>query len=299
MRGSRIALIGGIAVVLGALIGAGLAAATQRGSTQAAPAAQPTSPIAHLTGPSDLLLRWSFRGGLVTPAAQLAREPAFSLFGDGTVVFEAPPPTLPSPPPVSGSPAVPDLVAAKLSERGIQTVLRRAGAAGLFGPSRRFAGGPADAPVETFALSIGSFRRTVSFAGGTSASPPVASPGDAAARRAFADLGAKLSDIGSWIPSPDAGPRIAYAFARMAVYVGTPQQVRQGEATMTWPLRRSPAGLGKPSSTAGFRCAVVAGGDLDALARATRRASADARWRSGSVTYQVVFRPLLPDDRGC
>jgi hypothetical protein len=299
MRSSRVALIGGIAVVAGALIGAGLAAASQRGSTPPGPAPQPTSPIAHPTGPSDLLLRWSFSGGLVSPAAQLAREPAFSLFGDGTVVFEGPPPTPPSPPPASGASALPDLVTTKLDETGIQAVLRQAGASGLFGPSRRFVGGPADAPVETFSLSLGALRRTVSFDGGTSAARPGVSPSDAAARRAFADLGSKLHDLGSWIPSPDAGPRVAYAFDRMSVYVGTPQQVRKGEVTMAWPLQTSPARVGRASSTPGFRCAVVTGDTLDALRRAAQRASDDARWRSGSLTYQVVFRPLLPDDRGC
>jgi hypothetical protein len=299
MRGSRVALIGGIAVVAGALVGAGLAVVAQHGSAPAGPAPQPASPIAHPTGPQDVLLRWSFGGGSTSPAAQLGLEPEFSLFGDGTVVFEGLPPTLPSPPPVAGTPALPGLVTTKLNETGIQAVLGRARASGLFGPSRRFGGAPAGAPVETFALSIGALRRTVSFDGGTLASPPGESPGDAAARRAFAELGAKLGDLGSWIPSPDAGPRVAYAFDRMAVYVGTPQQVRKGEVTVAWPLQSSPAGLGNPSSIPGFRCAVVTGDGLGALSRAARMASADGRWRSGSLTYQVVFRPLLPDDPGC
>jgi hypothetical protein len=299
MRGSRVALICVVAVVAGALVGAGLAAAAQHGPSAAEPGPQPTPFIGHPTGSSDLLLRWSFSGGLLAPAARLGLEPEFSLFGDGTAVVEGPPPTLPSPPPATGTPALPELVTTKLNESGIQAVLHQAGASGLFGPSRRYAAGRADQPTETFALSLGPLRRTVSFVGGTSTSEPAASPGEAAARRAFAGLGLKLGDLGSWLPAPDAGPLVVYPFDRMAVYVGTSQRVRPGETTMAWPLRTALGGVGTHSSVPGFRCAVVTGGDLADVRRVAQRASADARWRSGSLTYQVVFRPLLPDDPGC
>jgi hypothetical protein len=51
----------------------------------------PTQAVAHSTDPTVLLLRAEQVGGFVAPSFQVTRTPVFSLYGDGTVVYQLPP----------------------------------------------------------------------------------------------------------------------------------------------------------------------------------------------------------------
>jgi hypothetical protein len=47
------------------------------------------------------------------------------------------------------------------------------------------------------------------------------------------------------------------------------------------------------------RCAVLRGTDAHTALAAAAHASSITRWRSGSVEYTIVWRPLLPDEHTC
>ena len=80
-----------------------LAACSSSGASSAPPAASgaPSSPpsgapsaspdtvgaIEHKTGPTDVILRYDEGGGFVPPAWTAAQAPAFTLYGDGTLIF--------------------------------------------------------------------------------------------------------------------------------------------------------------------------------------------------------------------
>jgi hypothetical protein len=66
-----------------------------------------------------------------------------------------------------------------------------------------------------------------------------------------------------------------------------------------WPLADL-AQAGRPyRGGTDTRCAVYSGDDRDSVLAAARAAREDFRWLSGEESYQLVFRPLLPDERGC
>jgi len=56
--------------------------------------------IEHKTGPTDVILRYNEDGGFVMPAYTAAQAPAFTLYGDVTLIFR---PTKVEPLPAVGS----------------------------------------------------------------------------------------------------------------------------------------------------------------------------------------------------
>jgi hypothetical protein len=127
---------------------------------------------------------------------------------------------------------------------------------------------------------------------------------DAAIRTRLAELQAALADLGSWLPSGAVATTATYDAPRLAVYVGPAQANPPGASVVAaWPLDASPgarlATFGAASAVEGFRCGVLEGAAGDRVAAAAGAATTDTLWRSGSKVYQVVFRPLLPDETGC
>jgi len=296
-RASRLALTAAILAVVGVLIGAAVGLVLKpTGEASAAP----SGPVDHPSGAADVLLRVAI---LPADNATVAAVPLFSLYGDGSTIV-----TPASPAGGSSSaqaPAIADLTGLRLSEAGIQAVLRRAAAAGLTGPSTTETappGAPAARQVFTMAVT-GMGREQVFF--GDLGQPPPAGGGDAAARAKVAAFQAALANLQSWLPSAGiAAPATAYTASRLAVYIGASRANPPGGSVVAaWPLDASPgarlANFGTASPVADFRCGVLEGGALDRVVTTARAASADTLWRSGAKVYQVVFRPLLPDETGC
>src|SRR3712207_9459767 len=79
---------------------AGSLSANPSGSPAGSPGASPspaTGVLEHPTGKDDIILRYDEGGGFVIPSFLASRTPYFTLYGDGTVVFQPfkdePPPT--------------------------------------------------------------------------------------------------------------------------------------------------------------------------------------------------------------
>ena len=280
----RILLLASLLTATGLAVSAGSAAAhSQRDE------------ITHPTARTRVVLRVSSGGGFVAPQTNLRALPSFTLYGDGTVIV--PGPVIQ----IYPGPALDPLVRSKLDERAVQAVLERAKAAGLLAPrSIDYGGmgavGVSDMPTTTLLVNAaGKHFKRQAYALGAPAQSGRLTPAQARARRALQQFVAGLPHGTSGTVSPPHA---------VAVYVAPFRgQAQSGAAPIVWPLRSNLATAGKPvSSGIGYRCIGVSGKDAQTLLATLRKANEQSRWtaRPGAqVVYEVVARPLLPDEHGC
>ena len=294
-----------IAAVLVALF-LGVAAAGPR-----AVAAQNTTPagddpIAHPTGHDEVVLRVEVGGGLLPATAFLTAIPSFSLYGDGRVVVQGPVPA------IFPGPALPNLRLTRLSEEGVQAILRAARDAGLLDRDARYVNmRVADAPTTTLTVSAGD-RTTVVEAYALGIAEEGAPAAEREARRELARFVEALNDLPAWLPA-DAilEADVPFPVERLQVIVQPVDPTRPAPAgpdadlvpdPVTWPLATPLADFGDPVTWPGLvaaRCAVVEGTDAERLVAALEEANALTPWESEGTVYDLYPRPLLPDERGC
>ena len=261
----------------------------------AAPAsgAQPLT-IRHPTSATAVIARVSTSGGFVPVQVNLRSLPSFTLYGDGTVVVPAPViQTFPGP-------AISPLVRSRLSEQQVQALLRRARDAGLLargaiGYGDMGAVGVSDMPTTTLILNAtGRHVRHSAYALGATPRSRRLSPAQARARRALARFIAQL-------PQGPAGQ--PYTPRAIAVYVAPFAGKGRPRDRVRWPLASNLASAGRrPSAGFPYRCITVRGAAVPTLLATLRRATEQSQWiaRPGAArTFQVVARPLLPDQREC
>jgi hypothetical protein len=262
-------------------------------SSGAAPSG--SAAIAHPTARDKVVLRVVSGGGFVAIQSNLRQLPSFTLYGDGTVIV---PGVVTM---IYPGPAISPLVRSKLTERQVQALLARAKAAGLLAPGRVDYGdmgtiGIADAPTTTLTLNAGGKHIVRSaYALGISAPSNRMPAKVAAARRALAGFIAKL-------PTAHAGAH--YTPHALAVYAAPFTGDKQpGASPVAWPLKRNLATAGKRvSSGLNYRCMFVGGPAAETLLAALARANEQTQWimrGDPAHPYQLVVRPLLPDQRDC
>jgi hypothetical protein len=253
------------------------------------------APIAHPTRATTVVLRVTSDGGFVAPGTILGAVPAFSLYGDRTVIVPG------AVPQIFPGPAISPLRRSRLSERQVQALLQRAKAAGLLARGRIDYGdmgtiGVADAPTTTVRLrAAGRILVRQAYALGITAGSDRMPPAQAEARRALAQFIRGL-------PRGLKGAR--YVPRALAVYVSAyGGQARPGENTMSWPLASDLATAGRPSSSGpAHRCLTVTGPQARSLLAVLERANEQTRWLargSGTPGFGLIVRPLLPDERDC
>lgn len=280
----RLVLLTPVLLVVALSVGAGVAASHPQ---QAA--------ISHPTGAAKVVLRVSSGGGFVPVQFNLRAMPSFTLYGNGTVIV--PGPVIQ----IYPGPAVTPLVRSKLSERQVQALLLRARRAGLLGPRAIDYGdmgtvGISDAPTTTLIVNAaGRHIKRQAYALGITTQSGRLTPAQAKARQALARFIARL---------PQGVSGASYAPHAIAAYVGPFRgQAQPGGRRVVWPLESNLATAGKPvSSGLEYRCILVGGAGAKKLTAALRKANELSRWiaRPGAtVAYQLVARPLLPDERRC
>ncbi len=262
----------------------------------AAPAAAQTpAVIGHPARATDVVLRVSSGGGFVPAQVNLRALPSFTLYGDGTVIVPG------AVIQIYPGPAISPLVRSKLSEARVQTLLRRAQAAGLLARGTIDYGdmgamGISDMPTTTLIVNArGRHLVRAAYALGVTAHG-----GRLTARQARARLA--LQRFVAQLPKGLRGT--PYAPTALAVYAGPFTGTAQaGSTRVRWPLRSNLATAGTRVSTGlGYRCILVRGNDAKILLGALRKANEQTRWvaRAGaSRSYQLIARPLLPDQRTC
>jgi hypothetical protein len=251
--------------------------------------------IAHPTGPSDLVLRWEYTGGFVSPEVTLGRIPAFSLYGDGRIITEGPQIE------IYPGPALPNLVVRTVSDDGVQAILAAAEDAGLTSGDASY---PypcvADVPDTRFTVVAGG-RTSVVTATALGAGEGPCQGADVAARAKLFAFWTKLGDLAAWLPEGSIGPEDTYTPDAFRIYVrpyaATDPSLRQ--EPVRWP--GSPlSAVGEPVDLVqGVRCGVVAGSDASRVLEAAAAANQLTPWSSGGQEFGLAFRPLLPDESGC
>ena len=255
--------------------------------------------IEHPTGADQLILRMAYQGGFVPYEYTLGSTPFWSLFGDGTLIVPGPQIE------IYPGPALPNLTATQLSEDGIQAILEAARDAGLLDGDANYGDQCiADAATTVFTTTADGTTSVVS-AYALDVGEPAGTCGnekDVDARAKLAAFQAKLTDLRSWLPDGSVGSERPFDPTEMRVYVlpyqGDPELPQD---PIEWPLEPPLDAFGEPipNAPANTRCGVVTGEDLATLLSATRAANALTPWTSDGTDYQLIFRPLLPDEHTC
>lgn len=271
-----------------------LAAALPAAAPGLAAAATPAA-IGHPKGATAVVIRVSSGGGFVPVQVNLRALPSFTLYGDGTVIV---PGVVPQ---IFPGPAIAPLLRSRLSERQVQALLQRAQAAGLLARGTIGYGdmgsvGVSDMPTTTLIVNArGRHVTRAAYALGVTGHGGRMTAAQIRARAALARFIAQL---------PRGQHGAPYAPHAIAAYVGpftgTPPT---GSARVRWPLASDLAHAGKPvSSGLAYRCITVGGKDARTLLAVLRKANEQSRWvaRPGATdVYQLIARPLLPDQRDC
>jgi hypothetical protein len=260
---------------------------------------QASDAIEHPTGATDIVLRYDETGGFVMPAFLASRVPYFTLYGDGTVVFQQMtdqgPIELPD-----GAFANRPLRVARMDEAQIQQLLRYAlteGGLGIARPNYE-SGGIADATTAVFDLNAGGLKKTVSvYALGIDPGPNTPA-GDVVARAAFQRLAERLRDFdqGGTVPTDVYVPG---SFRGILMESGPVQ----GVPLVKWPWKDlKPADFAAPAdpNNPGFPTHIVTKDHVIALG--VPAGSVDGGIQNVFVkgpdgkTYSFAARPLLPGE---
>jgi hypothetical protein len=297
------------------LVAAGLLATLTGACSSAAsppPTASPLPPasgdpapstIAHPMGAGEVVIRYDETGGFAGPQRLPASYPSVSVYGDGTVITLGPIPA------IFPGPALPNLVATKLTEAGLQRLLAAAGTAGLLGPDAQYdATGIADATTTGFTVVAGGSRhRVTAYALGFSTPEQEGGAANIAARtrlRAFAQV---LGDLRRTFADDIVGPDAPFRYTSITI-LAAPGAPKSTDPTvkrppLAWPLSTPLASFGRPGKGEGvmesFRCGVVTGADLETLRPLLAQATQITGWTSGGEIYTLILAPSLPDESSC
>lgn len=255
-----------------------------------------TEAIAHPTGPNDVVLRWEYVGGFVSPQMLLGRVPAFSLYGDGRLISEGPQIE------IYPGPALPNLLVRTISEDGVQAILRAARDAGLMNGGATY---PypciVDAPATRFTVTAAGATSVVT-ATGLGAGEGSCDGADLDARKELSAFWSKLGALEKWLPEGSIGVEESYTAHALRVYVRpyAAEDPSLQQMPVAWPGTQDLSSVGEPvDMVRGVRCGVVDGSDVPTVMEAAAKANQLTPWTSGGKDFAVVFRPLLPDESGC
>ena len=260
--------------------------------------------IQHAEGDA-LLLRYEHRGGFVPAEYHLTRAPIFSLFGDGRVIVTG------AVPAIYPGPILPPLLERRLTEDGIQRILRAALDSGALDESADWRGAAshvADAGDAVFTLNVEGRSVEVSvYALGMGAEGTFGfSDQERAVHEALGELANLLAAPDAWLPEAvwvDEWHDYRAGALRLVVRNADADPEMSdgiGIRLVPWPLAGDPARFGEPTQMDGWRCGVVAGPEVGIWYAALEAADQLTRWTGGGHRYAVSPRPLLPDEAlGC
>jgi hypothetical protein len=231
--------------------------------------------------PHTAVVRVVTKGGFAANAARRGEVPQVSVFGDGRVIIVGPT-TLEFP-----GPALPNLQEFRVTGDGLGKIIDEAREAGLLDDPAPDYGDPGitDQPTTTVTVRLDGRTRTVdvyalNFRDGVTTA-------QRENRKRLRDFIELAGDPGVLlrVVVPDSTRR--YDSAAVAVLV-RPSDATDGDVH-AWPL----------GDLAETDCLVLGGADATTVREAARTAHEGDVWESAGATYNVAFRPLLPDERTC
>ena len=251
------------------------------------------SPSATLPGADTLVLRTESFGGFVPVDRVVGVLPAVSVYGDGRVITNGPVPA------VYPGPALPNVQVQMVAPELVQELTREAVAAGVRTGTDYGQPNVADAPTTRVTAVTAEGTQTVvaEALSESQETDPRLTPEQQAARKRLAAFVARLTDL----PTAEGMPTpVAYAPVAVAVLArpfSAPGRDLPKNPEKAWPGPALPGPILNQNSGTG--CVVVTGVEKDGVLAAARTATAITPWTSGGARWLIVFRPLLPDEKGC
>ncbi len=256
--------------------------------------------ISYPIAADQVVLRIEQGGGFVTLQYNLTNTPLFSLFGDGLLVTPG------AQIEIYPGPALPALAQERLSADAIQQLLQAALDAGL-NTDRSYTDlgsvGISDAATTTFTLTVdGQTHTTAVYAlSELGPKPDSMSQDEYQSRQDLSAFQMKATDL-SWLPQGSLSDQGAYEPSALRLFVSDYQpDMSLTEPPVEWPLSPGLATFGDPLPDAGngIRCGAVVSDAAATLLPVVEQANQLTPWTSEGTRYQVLFRPLLPDESGC
>lgn len=263
----------------------------------------PDGLIAHPDG-DELVFGIEHRGGFMPVDFAFATVPAFTLLGDGRVIVPGAQIDL------FPGPALPALNVRRLTEEGMQAVLRDIAAGGQFAADAEWRGAQnfvADAADTVLTLQAADREVTVVVYGlGTvipGDNPPGMEAAELAAHQALSALVDRLTGLdvslaasawadADWQPYQPQAMRLLVRNAD-----GDEPEPGLENQLVEWPMAGDPAAFGEPSAfPEQARCGVVTGADAEAWLDALSQANQLTRFTAADHRYAVSARPLLPHE---
>jgi hypothetical protein len=286
-----------VSLLLGWLALSACAGAGSQPGASASPAASPTvapGSVGHSTGADDVILRAEQAGGFTAPAFQITRVPEFTLYGDGTVLYQ-----LPYDPDDASPIGPPRLAMARLDAEQMDALLAVAINAGGLGSAKAQYINPlvADAPDTIFTISTDEVTKTVAAQALSMADDPNnpdATNPDAAAIKALKALYDTLVPFGEQVARGNATDAGLY---EPTTYRATLQEGQAQGEMIDWPWAdlTLDAFVSNPDSS--FRIATLTAEQAKALSPTPEGGLFDiAVVGPDRVPYQISLRPLLPEE---
>ncbi len=233
-------------------------------------------------------------GGFAPVDRTLGRLPTVSIYGDGRVITDGPVVA------IYPAPALPNPQVQQITPELVRELVRQAVIAGVHTGTDFGTPGVADAPTTRVTAVTDSGTQTVEVQALGEAQPtdPRLTVAQRDARTKLATFVKKLTDLpttpGLAQPVPYQGDSVA-VLARPYANTGDPQLSAPKKA---WPGPKLPGAYLNPAVKIG--CVVVTGAQTKTVVSAAKTASQITPWTAGYATWQLTFRPLLPDEaKGC
>jgi len=278
-----------------ALIGCGGGATRSEpsGSPAASPSEAPGT-VGHATGATDVILRAEQAGGFTAPAFQITRVPEFTLYGDGTVLYQ-----LPYDPNDASPIGPPRLAVATMNAEQMDALLAFAVNAGGLGTAKPQYVNPlvADAPDTIFTIATDDVAKTVTAqALGMAEDPnnPDPTNPDAAAIKALKTLYDTLVPFGDQVARGNATDAGSY---EPTAYRATLQEGQAQGEMIDWPWTDVTLDDFVANPDSSFRVATLTAEQAKALSPTPEGGLFSVGVMGPDrVPYQISLRPLLPEE---
>jgi hypothetical protein len=257
------------------------------------------SGIDHSTDGHDVLVRVAFEGGFVPLEWTYRSLPSFSLYGDGTLVLPGAQIEL------YPGPALPSISARTVTEEGIQTTLEEALDSIQGVPDEMLdmgSVGLADVPTTVITIRAGDVDRTIKVYGLSELTerPQHMSAEEFQARGQLQQLVTKLEGLATWLPDGSLGTETSYEGSGARLFVSEYRKGDLPQEPITWPLQGDLHRFGDGAiGSEMYRCGIVEGTEWTTLREAASQANELTPWSESGARFSILFRPLLPDERGC
>ena len=257
------------------------------------------SGIDHSTDGHDVLVRVAFEGGFVPLEWTYRSLPSFSLYGDGTLVLPGAQIEL------YPGPALPSISTRTVTEEGIQTTLEEALGSIQGVPDEMLdmgSVGLADVPTTVITIRAGDVDRTIKVYGLSELTerPRHMSAEEFQARGQLQQLVTKLEGLATWLPDGSLGTETSYEASGARLFVSEYRKGDLPQEPITWPLQEDLHRFGDGAiGSEMYRCGIVEGTEWTTLREAASQANELTPWSESGARFSILFRPLLPDERGC